>query len=142
MTNELLRLLLPAGCGAAVLVTWDCLHGLRCTMAKGIVSNFILDIAWWISSAAMFLTCTWHINHTELRFYVFAAFAAGALLYRMTLSKLFRRLFCGIFSVFLKIIQFIFKILLTPALFLYKILLIPIFQIPYRLFRHIKGLRR
>lgn len=141
MTNEYIRLLTPALCGAAMLAVWDFLHALRSGFAKGIVINFLLDIAWWIFCAVLLLTATWHTGYAELRFYVFVSLGMGAFLYHITLSKYVRILFCGVFDVFYKIIQFIFKILLTPGVFLYKILLVPFFSIGNRAVKQIKRLR-
>lgn len=61
-------------------------------------------------------------------FFEIFAVVCGAALYHFTVSIRLKRLFCGIFDIFLKIIKIIFKILLTPAVFLDKILIEPIKQ--------------
>ncbi len=112
-------------CGAAVMLAWDILHGLRHSFFRGVFPNFLLDTAWWIFAASCFVGCTWYANHMELRAFIWASLFIGAVLYHITLSRAARMLFCSIFDIFLKIIKFILKILLTPAVFLYKILLVP-----------------
>ncbi|MGN1115787.1 MAG: spore cortex biosynthesis protein YabQ [Candidatus Ornithomonoglobus sp.] len=112
-------------CGAAVMLAWDILHGLRHSFFRGVISNFLLDTAWWIFAASGFICCTWYANHMELRAFIWVSLFIGAALYHITLSKAVRWLFCSIFDIISKIIKFIFKILLTPAVFLYKILLVP-----------------
>lgn len=112
-------------CGAAIMLAWDILHGLRHSFFRGVITNFLLDTAWWVFAASGFIGCTWYANHMDLRAFIWISLFAGAVLYHITLSHVMRMLFCGIFDIFLKIIQFIFKILLTPAVFLYKILLVP-----------------
>ncbi|MGN0162220.1 MAG: spore cortex biosynthesis protein YabQ [Candidatus Ornithomonoglobus sp.] len=111
--------------GAAVMLAWDILHGLRHSFFRGTVTNFLLDTAWWVFAASGFISCTWYANHMQLRAFIWASLFIGAVLYHITLSGVIRKLFCGIFDIFFKIIKFIFKILLTPAVFLYKILLVP-----------------
>lgn len=125
MNPEIRAALTAMCCGGTIMLAWDLLHGLRHAFFRGTVSNFLLDAAWWFFAAAAFVGSSWYSNHMSLRAFIWGSLFIGAVLYRITLSRLFRMLFCGIFDIFLKIIQFIFKILLTPALFLYKILLVP-----------------
>ncbi|MDD6762708.1 MAG: spore cortex biosynthesis protein YabQ [Clostridiales bacterium] len=112
-------------CGAAIMLAWDILHGLRHSFFRGVFANFLLDTVWWVFAASGFIGCTWYANHMDLRAFIWASLFIGAVLYHIILSGAVRLLFCGIFDIFFKIIKFIFKILLTPAVFLYKILLVP-----------------
>lgn len=116
-------------CGGAIMLAWDLLHGLRRAFFRGAISNFLLDTAWWCFAAAAFVRSSWYANHMTLRAFIWISLAIGAFLYRITLSRPCRALFCAVFAFILKIIQFIFKILLTPALFLYKILVVPFIRL-------------
>lgn len=113
-------------CGAAAILLWDVFHQLRMLFFKGIVVNIILDILWWSCVAYVFVSSMWYYGFMNLRFFVFFGFAAGAFLYRITLSRVVGQCFLGFFTIFYKIIKIIFKILLTPAAFLYKILIVNI----------------
>lgn len=123
MSPELLEFLASIAAGILLLFLWDIFHGMRCAFFKGTVSNAVLDIAWWIFAAVLIIRTTAETNNMQLRMFVAIGLLGGGFLYHITLSKLFRKLFCVIFGTILKIIKFIFKILLTPAHFLYKILL-------------------
>lgn len=123
MSPELREFLASIAAGALLLLLWDALHGIRRAFFKGAVSNALLDTAWWFFAAALVVRTAAETNNMQLRIFVAAGLLGGGFLYHITLSKLFRRLFCVIFGTILKIIKFIFKILLTPAHFLYKILL-------------------
>lgn len=127
MSPDLLAFLLSIVCGAVIMLAWDILHALRTVLFKGIVTNILLDMIWWIFACTAVVLYTWQSNHLSLRFFVFFALGIGAFLYCITVSRLIRRLFCYIFGTVFKIFKFIFKILLTPALFLYKILLDTVF---------------
>ena len=126
MSPELTAFALSALCGAAALLLWDLMHGIRRSFTKGIIGNFLLDTIWWFTTAWMFLVCIWETVSLRLRFFEIFAAVLGAILYHFTVSSVLKRCFCFFFDIILKIIKFIFKILLTPAVFLDKILLEPI----------------
>ena len=131
MSPELMAFALSAMCGAAALLLWDFMHGMRHSFVKGIIGNILLDTAWWFICAWMFLLCIWETVSLRLRFFELFAAVSGALLYHFTVSPALKRCFCAFFDINLKIFKFIFKILLTPAVFLDKILLEP-FKRRYR----------
>ena len=126
MSGELAACLLALACGAAAMLLWDILYGMRRSFVKGAVGDFILDTVWWFVSAYLFLWCMWKTVSLRFRFFEPAALAAGGILYHYTLSGVARRIFYTFFTFFLKIFQLILKILLTPAVFLDKILIEPL----------------
>ena len=126
MSPELTAFILSALCGAAALLLWDFMHGMRRSFVKGIIGNILLDTAWWFVCTWLFLLCVWETVSLRLRFFELFAAILGAVLYHFTISSVLKRCFCGFFDIILKIIKFILKILLTPAVFLDKILLEPI----------------
>lgn len=125
MTGESAAFFASMICGAAMLLLWDIMYGLRRALKCGAVADTLLDILWWIAFASAFTMFLWNTNSLRIRGYEFFAASAAAFLYHITVSKAIKRVFCVIFDVILKIFRFIFKILLTPAVFLYKILIRP-----------------
>lgn len=128
MTEGLNAFLFSAGCGAFMLFFWDMLGGMRRSFARGVLINTVLDVLWWLVSVSAFLWCLWHTELLQLRFFEAFAVVFGAVIYKITVSGIIKRLFFAFFSAIQKIIQFIFKILLTPGRFLYKILYICIYS--------------
>ena len=121
MNDGLNAFLLSSGCGAAILLFWDMLSGMRRSFARGIVINALLDVTWWLLSVSAFLWCVWRAPVPEPRLFEGAGLVLGAYLYKITISRYMKGFFSRFFRVAEKIIRFIFKILLTPMTFLYTI---------------------
>ena len=121
MTGGSNAFLLSSGCGAAILLLWDMLSGMRRSFARGVVINALLDVAWWLLSVSAFLWCVWRAPVPEPRLFEGVGLILGACLYKITISRYIKGFFLCFFRAAEKIIRFIFKILLTPMTFLYTI---------------------
>ncbi len=126
MTKEAYALIASALCGAGSVMLYDVFRAIRLSVKQNGFFVFLEDVIFWCVCTAAMWNCLWRFNNGEVRAFEIAGFVIGALLYILTLQKLFFVLFKVIFKNIFKFIHLIFQILLTPPKFLYKILLVPL----------------
>lgn len=89
------------------------------------LSVFVLNIfdgVFVVCATTLLLFVFLNVSNGYIRSYEFIGALIGGILYKITLSKLIKALFCKIFSVIFTIFDFFCKILLTPIKFTYKII--------------------
>lgn len=89
------------------------------------LSVFVLNIfdgVFVVCATTLLLFVFLNVSNGYIRSYEFIGALIGGILYKITISKLIKALFCKIFSVIFTIFDFFCKILLTPIKFTYKII--------------------
>lgn len=120
--------------GEIVIFLWSLLTGIIVmalydffsvfTNSNGL-SLFVLNVfdgIFVVCATTLTLFIFLNVSNGYIRSYEFIGALIGGILYKITLSKLFKALFFKIFSVIFAVFNFFCKILLTPIKFTYKII--------------------
>ena len=106
---------------------FDVFRAVRAAAKHGRLMTAAEDACFCVLSVFIIWKCLWIFSGGELRLFEIIGFAAGAVLYILSLRRVFFLGFTIIFKNIFKFFNFIFQIRLTPLRFLYKILLVPLY---------------
>ncbi len=122
IANEVYILLYSVLFGMIIAFLYDLFRTIRIEVQTGVLFSGLQDILFWCIATAIMFFLVFFTNDGRLRWYhIFGSFL-GAVLYFLTLSRLFMLLVHRFISVFFKIFEFFLKILLTPLKFTYNII--------------------
>ena len=131
-------------CGVLIGVIYDILRVMRSYVKTTHAVNDVQDIVFWCIALIIMFFTVFHTNQGYVRWYEFLGVFLGALLYFLTMGKVFCIVLNKIIDVFLKIFVFFCKILLTPLVFTYNIIyksilfiFVPIFKFLQKFLRRI-----
>ncbi len=126
VSYEAFGFLLMCALGAALGAVYHIVVIVRESLFSSRAAVIISDIL--ISSVCAFAVASalLYYNFALIRWYLILGLIIGAVLYFLTIGRLFFIIFSLFWKYFLKILVLILKILLTPVLFLHKIIMIPL----------------
>lgn len=88
--------------GVALGIVYDFLRSIRLTFHTGWIRNLLLDIFFWLLAAGAFGIFVLTAARGNCRFYLLMGMGMGMLLYVLTISIIFQKLFGGFFLIFYK----------------------------------------
>ena len=122
MTDDFFIFLYSCLSGALIFLFCDIVSvTLRQKTCSLLVIN-ICDGICVIVACAIMIFVTFSVTRGIVRAFEFFGALLGAVLYKLTLSRLFRAVFCKITDGILTFFKFFLKILLTPLRFMYKMI--------------------
>lgn len=122
MINQIKVLIAFFSTGIIIGILFDIFRIIRKTFKTPNIVTYIQDIIFWILSGVLLLSTIFLFTDGEIRFYMITDIILGAIIYFITISKLF-------ILISTKIILFIKKfviLLITPLLRLKNIIIIPL----------------
>ncbi len=99
--------------GVEIGILFDFFRILRRTIKTGNIVTYIQDILFWILTGILVLYNIWYFNNGEIRVYMFLGIIIGTLIYMLTLSNIFVKLFTKILSIIIKVLEIPFKTIIT-----------------------------
>lgn len=99
--------------GVVIGVLFDFFRILRRTIKTGNIVTYIQDILFWVLTGILILYNIWYFNNGEIRIYMFLGIIIGVLIYMLTLSNIFVKLFTKIFRTTIKVLEIPFKTIIT-----------------------------
>ena len=99
--------------GVEIGILFDFFRILRRTIKTGNIVTYIQDILFWILTGILVLYNIWYFNNGEIRVYMFLGIIIGTLIYMLTLSNIFVKLFTKILSIIIKVLEIHFKTIIT-----------------------------
>lgn len=99
--------------GVEIGILFDFFRILRRTIKTGNMVTYIQDILFWILTGILVLYNIWYFNNGEIRVYMFLGIIIGTLIYMLTLSNIFVKLFTKILSIIIKVLEIPFKTIIT-----------------------------
>ena len=99
--------------GVEIGILFDFFRILRRTIKTGNIVTYIQDILFWILTGVLVLYNIWYFNNGEIRIYMFLGIIIGVLIYMLTLSNIFVKLFTKILSTIIKVLEIPFKTIIT-----------------------------
>ena len=99
--------------GVEIGILFDFFRILRRSIKTGNIVTDIQDILFWVLTGILVLYNIWYFNNGEIRIYMFLGIIIGVLIYMLTLSNIFVKLFTKILSTIIKVLEIPFKTIIT-----------------------------
>ena len=114
MNTELTAFCASLVCGMVCALIFDMFRAVRKVFGGGVKAVAAQDILLWVILAAVSFFAVYRYNDGQLRLFVFVAILSGAVLYILTLSGLFMRMWVGFFKVLALCAAFLVKTISAP----------------------------
>lgn len=108
--------------GVIIGLLFDLFRVLRKSLKTADIITYLEDILFWIFSGILILYNIWYFNDGEIRLFMFLGIIMGIMIYMLTLSNLFIKIFQTILSTLIKILAIPFKTIITIFRKIYQII--------------------
>ncbi len=120
MKNEIFVFCTALIGGAFLGVLFDFFRAFRLKVKSSKTAIAWQDIIFWLVSSCGIFTLIFYINGAQIRWYIFAGIAGGALIYNATISSLMVKIILFLAKTILNIVCFIIKPFIKIAIWLKK----------------------
>lgn len=108
--------------GVIIGILFDLFRVLRKSIRTADIVTYLEDILFWILSGILILYNIWYFNDGEIRLFMFLGIIMGIMIYMLTLSNLFIKIFQTILSTLIKILSIPFKAIIATFRKIYQII--------------------
>lgn len=108
--------------GVIIGILFDLFRVLRKSIRTADIVTYLEDILFWILSGILILYNIWYFNDGEIRLFMFLGIIMGIMIYMLTLSNLFIKIFQTILSTLIKILAIPFKAIIAIFRKIYQII--------------------
>jgi len=108
--------------GAVIMLTYDFFSSFTSGKILSVFVVNIFDGIFVICAITIMIFVFLNVSNGYIRSFEFIGALIGGVLYKITLSRAFKLIFCRTIAIFFGIFHFFCKLLLTPIKFMYKII--------------------
>ncbi len=145
MKNEIFVLCAALVGGALIGVLFDFFRAYRLKVKSNKKATAFQDIMFWTVSSYLIFALIYRINGAQIRWYIFAGLAVGALIYNATVSKLMVKLILFVAKTVITVTGFIIKPFVKFAKYLKKpffIVFMPYRRLKYKIRSEINKIKK